>query len=47
MITQYVRKLPYRIEIKSGPTFADKKFYLFYILADDFTAKIQDIDLDE
>jgi len=47
LITNYVRMLPYKIEIKSGPTFAKDFFYLFYILADDSKINLTDINLDE
>lgn len=46
LITQFVRQLPYKIEIKSGIMFDGKKYYLSYILPDGFKGEIRDIDLD-
>ena len=35
-IVSFVNQLPYKIEIKSGPTVVKGVFYLWYILPDGF-----------
>ena len=47
IIVEYTnRLLPYKIEVKGNPTFANKKWYLWFIIPDDLMKEMPFGDLD-